>query len=62
PDIKPQPSYLFDNSSTSCQTGGVHIKTMENEILREAVEYGRAKNVWSAPVLQANTGTTTQFA
>ncbi|MEI7298584.1 transposase, partial [Paraburkholderia tropica] len=28
-------------------------KTMENEILREAVEYGRAKNVWSAPVLQA---------
>jgi len=28
-------------------------KTMENEILREAVEYSRAKNVWSAPVLQA---------
>ncbi|KVE07899.1 transposase [Burkholderia anthina] len=28
-------------------------KTMENEILREAVEYGRAKNVWSAPALQA---------
>ena len=24
-------------------------KTMEAEILREAVEYGRAKNVWSAP-------------
>ncbi len=37
-------------------------KTMENEILREAVEYGRAKNVWSAPVLQASTGTTKQFA
>jgi transposase len=31
-------------------------KTMEVEILREAVEYGRAKNVWSTPVLQASTG------
>jgi transposase len=28
-------------------------KTMEAEIMREAVEYGRAKNVWSAPALQA---------
>ncbi len=37
-------------------------KTMENEILREAVEYGRAKNVWSAPVLQASTCGTKQFA
>jgi len=31
-------------------------KTMEVEILREAVEYGRAKNVWSTPVLQASIG------
>lgn len=27
-------------------------KTMENELLKEAVEYGRQKNVWFAPVLQ----------
>lgn len=27
-------------------------KTLENEILKEAVEYGRSKNVWSAPGLQ----------
>ncbi|TDY16704.1 transposase [Paraburkholderia sp. BL6665CI2N2] len=31
-------------------------KTVEVKILREAVEYGRAKNVWSTPVLQASTG------
>jgi transposase len=30
-------------------------KTMENEILKEAVEWGRAKNVWSALDLQAGT-------
>ncbi|RBP58902.1 transposase [Brenneria salicis ATCC 15712 = DSM 30166] len=28
-------------------------KTMENEILKEVVEYGKTKNVWFAPVLQA---------
>ncbi|MFP3710213.1 transposase, partial [Paraburkholderia sp. SIMBA_009] len=28
-------------------------KTLEVEILKEAVEWGRSKNVWSAPVLQA---------
>jgi transposase len=30
-------------------------KTQEAEILKEAVEYGRSKNVWSALVLQAGT-------
>jgi transposase len=29
-------------------------KTVEVEILKEAVEYGRAKNVWSAPALQGS--------
>jgi transposase len=28
-------------------------KTQEAEILKEAVEYGRSKNVWAAPILQA---------
>ena len=28
-------------------------KTMEAEILKEAVEFAREKNVWSAPFLQA---------
>ncbi|MGD7133134.1 hypothetical protein, partial [Ralstonia pseudosolanacearum] len=35
PDIKPQPSYLFDNSSTSCQTGGVHIKDDRQHAARQ---------------------------
>lgn len=29
-------------------------KTMEAEILKEAVEFGRTKNVWFAPVLQVH--------
>jgi len=46
PDIKPQPVSVRQ-SNKPWQAGGVHIKTMENEILREAVEYGRAKK-WIA--------------
>ena len=44
PDIKPQPISVGQGNNP-WQAGGVHIKTMEVEILREAVEYGRAKKL-----------------